>query len=109
VRKGTHVQPSLAMGVALYQWLDPSMIPAVVINLRYGIRRSTIRQAVLPQPSYPGRDRVIVDLRVRFEVRTRTLIQETTMTDARMALADLIEKGADAHLVREMLSFAAGG
>ncbi len=30
------------------------------------------------------------------------------MTAARMALADLIEKGADAHLVREMLSFAAG-
>ena len=30
------------------------------------------------------------------------------MTDDRMALLDLIEKGADADLVREMLSFAAG-
>ncbi len=30
------------------------------------------------------------------------------MTDERMALAELIEKGADADLVREMLSFAAG-
>jgi transposase-like protein len=31
-----------------------------------------------------------------------------TMTDDRMALLELIEKGADADLVREMLSFAAG-
>jgi putative transposase len=31
-----------------------------------------------------------------------------TMTDDRLALLELIEKGADADLVREMLSFAAG-
>jgi putative transposase len=31
-----------------------------------------------------------------------------TMTDDRMALLELIEKGADADLVREMLAFAAG-
>jgi len=30
------------------------------------------------------------------------------MTDERMALAELIEKGADADLVREMPGFAAG-
>jgi hypothetical protein len=48
----------------------------------------------------------IVDRRVRFEVRTRTLTLETTMTDGRMALVELIEKGADADLVREMLSLA---
>jgi transposase-like protein len=32
---------------------------------------------------------------------------ETTMTDARMALLELIEKDADADLVRELLAFAA--
>ncbi len=31
-----------------------------------------------------------------------------TITDDRMALLELIGKGADADLVREMLSFAAG-
>ena len=30
------------------------------------------------------------------------------MTEERMALLELIEKNADAELVREMLSFAAG-
>jgi transposase-like protein len=35
------------------------------------------------------------------------LNQETTMTDDRMALVELIEKRADTDLVREMLAFAA--
>jgi len=35
------------------------------------------------------------------------LEQETTMTDDRMALIELIEKGADGDLVRELLAFAA--
>jgi transposase-like protein len=34
-------------------------------------------------------------------------MQETTMTDDRMALIELIEKGADSDLVRELLAFAA--
>jgi putative transposase len=34
-------------------------------------------------------------------------LSETTMTTDRMALIELVEKGADADLVREMLSFAA--
>jgi putative transposase len=50
---------------------------------------------------------VIVDLRLRFVLRTRTLGTEMTMTDDRMALLELIEKRADADLVREMLGFAA--
>src|SRR5210317_2233004 len=33
---------------------------------------------------------------------------ETTMTDDRMALLELVEKNADADLVRELLAFAAG-
>ena len=32
---------------------------------------------------------------------------ETTMTDDRMALIELVEKQADCDLVREMLAFAA--
>jgi hypothetical protein len=35
------------------------------------------------------------------------LTPETTMTDDRMALLELIEKRADTDLVREMLAFAA--
>lgn len=31
------------------------------------------------------------------------------MADERMALIELIEKGADADLIREILAFAAGG
>jgi transposase-like protein len=50
----------------------------------------------------------IVDLRLWFELRAGTLRTETTMTDERMALIELIEKSADADLVREMLGFAAG-
>jgi putative transposase len=34
-------------------------------------------------------------------------MQETTMTEDRMALIELIEKGADSDLVRELLAFAA--
>jgi Transposase, Mutator family len=49
----------------------------------------------------------IVDLRLWFEVRARTFSTETTMTDERMALIELIEKSADGDLVREMLGFAA--
>jgi transposase-like protein len=40
-------------------------------------------------------------------LRHLTLNLETTMTDERMALIELIEKGADADLVRDMLAFAA--
>jgi putative transposase len=50
---------------------------------------------------------VIVDPRLRFVLRTRTLGTEMTMTDDRMALLELIEKRADADLVRAMLGFAA--
>ena len=39
--------------------------------------------------------------------QTWTLTGETTMTDERMALLELVEKDADADLVREMLAFAA--
>jgi len=38
---------------------------------------------------------------------TWTLNPETTMTDERMALIELVEKAADVDLVREMLAFAA--
>jgi transposase-like protein len=50
----------------------------------------------------------IVDLRLWFELGTGTYRTETTMTDERMALIELIEKSADSDLVREMLGFAAG-
>ena len=39
--------------------------------------------------------------------QTWNLTGETTMTDERMALLELVEKDADADLVREMLAFAA--
>jgi hypothetical protein len=45
---------------------------------------------------------VIVGLQLRFELRTWTLWTETTMTDERMALIELIEKSADTDVVREM-------
>jgi transposase-like protein len=50
---------------------------------------------------------VIAGLRLGFGLRGRNLQLETTMTDDRMALIELIEKGADADLVRELLAFAA--
>ena len=49
---------------------------------------------------------VIADLRVGFGSELN-LKPEVTMTDERMALIELIEKGADADLVRELLAFAA--
>jgi transposase-like protein len=49
---------------------------------------------------------VIAGLRVGFGCELN-LRPETTMTDDRMALIELIEKGADADLVRELLAFAA--
>jgi putative transposase len=49
---------------------------------------------------------VIADLRVGFGCELN-LRPETTMTDDRMTLIELIEKGADADLVRELLAFAA--
>jgi putative transposase len=48
-----------------------------------------------------------VDLRSRFGLRDLEPGTETTMTDERMALLELIEKQADSDLVREMLAFAA--
>src|SRR5215211_6509699 len=48
----------------------------------------------------------MADLRVGFGCELN-LIREATMTDERMALIELIEKGADADLVRELLAFAA--
>jgi putative transposase len=50
---------------------------------------------------------VIASLRLEFGLRHLTLAPETTMTDERMALIELIEKGADADLIRDMLAFAA--
>jgi putative transposase len=50
---------------------------------------------------------VIASLRLEFGLRHLTLNLETTMTDERMALIELIEKGADADLIRDMLAFAA--
>jgi putative transposase len=50
---------------------------------------------------------VIASLRLEFGLRHLTLTPETTMTDERMALIELIEKGADADLIRDMLAFAA--
>src|SRR3954471_782969 len=41
-------------------------------------------------------------------VAIQNLSTEMTMTDEKMALLELIEKSADADLVREMLGFAAG-
>ena len=49
---------------------------------------------------------VIAGLRVGFGCELN-LKPEATMTDERMALIELIEKGADADLVRELLAFAA--
>jgi hypothetical protein len=40
-------------------------------------------------------------------LRRLNLTLEMTMADARMALLDLIEKSADADLMRAMLAFAA--
>jgi hypothetical protein len=48
-----------------------------------------------------------VDLRSRFGLRHLEPRAETTTTDERMALLELIEKQADSDLVREMLAFAA--
>jgi transposase-like protein len=50
---------------------------------------------------------VIADLRRRFGLRDLEPTTETTMTDERMALIELVEKQADGDLVREMLAFAA--
>jgi putative transposase len=50
---------------------------------------------------------VIANLRLEFGLRHLTLSPETTMTDERMALIELIEKGGDADLIRDMLAFAA--
>jgi transposase-like protein len=50
---------------------------------------------------------VIADLRRRFGLRDLEPITETTMTEERMALIELVEKQADGDLVREMLAFAA--
>ncbi|GLI95461.1 hypothetical protein LMG27198_44530 [Methylocystis echinoides] len=53
--------------------------------------------------------RRIAGLQLRFGLRIGNPWQETTMADERMALIELIEKGADADLIREILAFAAGG
>jgi transposase-like protein len=50
---------------------------------------------------------VTAGLWLGFELRSLNLTRKTTMTDDRMALLELIEKRADADLVREMLAFAA--
>jgi hypothetical protein len=50
---------------------------------------------------------VIADLRRRFGLRDLEPTTETTMTDERMALIELVEKQADGDLVREMLAVAA--
>jgi hypothetical protein len=49
----------------------------------------------------------IAGLRRRFGLRDLEPEPETTMTDERMALLELVEKEADGDLVREMLAFAA--
>ena len=49
----------------------------------------------------------IADLRYGFGLPDLEPTGETTMTDERMALLELVEKDADADLVREMLAFAA--
>lgn len=49
---------------------------------------------------------VIASLQLECGLRHLTLNPETTMTDERMALIELIEKGADADLIRDMLAFA---
>jgi hypothetical protein len=50
---------------------------------------------------------VIADLRRRFGLRDLEPTTETTMTEERMALIELVEKQADGDLAREMLAFAA--
>jgi putative transposase len=50
---------------------------------------------------------VTVDLRKWFGLRHLKPRTETTMTDERMALIELVKKQADGDLVREMLAFAA--
>jgi hypothetical protein len=50
---------------------------------------------------------VTADLRRRFGLRDLEPTTETTMTEERMALLELVEKQADGDLVREMLAFAA--
>jgi hypothetical protein len=50
---------------------------------------------------------VTADLRRRFGLRDLEPITETTMTDDRLALIELVENQADSDLVREMLAFAA--
>jgi hypothetical protein len=51
----------------------------------------------------------IAGLRLGFGLRGLNLQLETAMTEERMALLELIEKRADADLVRELLAFAAEG
>src|SRR5215213_718276 len=50
---------------------------------------------------------VTAGLRLGFELRSLNLTPEMTMTNDRMGLLELIEKSADADLVRTMLAFAA--
>jgi len=50
---------------------------------------------------------VTVDLRRRFGLQHLEPRTETTMTDERMALIELVKQQADGDLVREMLAFAA--
>jgi hypothetical protein len=50
---------------------------------------------------------VTADLRKRFGLQHLEPRTETTMTEERMALIELVEKQADGDLVREILAFAA--
>jgi len=52
---------------------------------------------------------VVIVIPDRVEVRSPTLIleEESTMTNATMALAELAEKGADVDMLRQMVQFAA--
>src|SRR4051812_17019588 len=70
-------------------------------------RTGPLRAGAKPGWAQRTPEGVTAGLRLGFELRSLNRNQETTMTDARMALLELIEKRADTDLVREMLAFAA--
>src|SRR3954447_8044790 len=70
-------------------------------------RTDPLRACAKPSRACRTSGAVTAGLRLGFELRRLNLTPEMTMTDDRMALLELIEKRADADLVREMLACAA--
>src|SRR3954453_13810263 len=69
-------------------------------------RTVPLRACAKPCCAQPTPGAVTAGLRLGFGCKLN-LTPEMTMTNARMALLELIEKSADTDLVREMLAFGA--